>query len=90
MCTHQDGEPRRIPRPCAPTPAAIPIAPLQIRSFLGLSQRETAVMFRARVVVIAVHVPEQGEQMPQGPCIVDPPGLSYSVRGALSQPLQTL
>ena len=29
MCTHQDGEPRRIPRPCAPTPAAIPIAPLQ-------------------------------------------------------------
>jgi hypothetical protein len=27
MCTHQDGERRRIPRPCAPTPAAIPIAP---------------------------------------------------------------
>ena len=30
MCTHQDGEPRRIPRPCAPTPAAIPIAPLHL------------------------------------------------------------
>jgi hypothetical protein len=30
MRAHQDGERRRIPRPCAPTPAAIPIAPLQL------------------------------------------------------------
>jgi len=30
MCAHQDGERRRIPRPCAPTPAAIPIAPLHL------------------------------------------------------------
>jgi hypothetical protein len=31
MCAHHDGERRRIPRPCAPTPAAIPIAPLYRR-----------------------------------------------------------
>jgi hypothetical protein len=43
MCTHQDGERRRIPRPCAPMPAAIPIAPLQLATIgKGALLRESA------------------------------------------------
>ena len=52
---------------------------------MGTAQRPPERYEGPLVVVVAVHIAKQGEQMAQGPPIIDPAGLLYPVRGVLAE-----
>ena len=59
-----------------------------VRRAPGIAQRLLERLEGVRVVVVAAHVPEQGEEPVEGVAVVDPAGLRDAVRRALAQLLE--